>query len=395
MTTQFAKLLSFAAATEFVLVAGHGPASADQVTTLQGLLSDGYNTYVSGDIGSAGSAYTSDSEAAIAAGGNVYLQNFGDATNATANGVGLAVGGNLSMTNGSVNGATDVAGGMTATSTGLNSVNVGGSLNYQYGQINGNLNVDGNATVAGAGVGGQVSVGGAATFINAGQPTVTPAASYVSPINYAATTANIASVSQTLAATPATAGDTFGLNASGAYVFNGTQAGDNVFNVTEAQLSAMSGHQVIFNGAVAGATDVINVLDSGTISLPGNLSFGYTGTMTDNHVLVNVANATTVDLASNVSYDLSIMAPNATLVTTGGNITGSVFAANLTGDAQLNTANSGGEFAGALPSSLLPAPSAATASALPAPTFGWMTLSFALLALLVVKGRDRLGALAS
>ena len=49
-------------------------------------------------------------------------------------------------------------------------------------------------------------------------------------------------------------------------------------------------------------------------------------------------------------------------MTTGGNITGSVFAANLTGDAQLNTANSGGEFAGALPESP-PAPSAATASA--------------------------------
>ena len=44
------------------------------------------------------------------------------------------------------------------------------------------------------------------------------------------------------------------------------------------------------------------------------------------------------------------MAPNATLVTTGGNIAGSVFAANLTGQAPLNTANSGGEFAGALPS---------------------------------------------
>ena len=45
------------------------------MTTLEGLLSAGYNTYVSGDIGSAGSAYTSDSQAAIAAGGNVYLQN--------------------------------------------------------------------------------------------------------------------------------------------------------------------------------------------------------------------------------------------------------------------------------------------------------------------------------
>ncbi len=386
MTTQFGKQLGFTAAAGFVLLAGHGPASAAQVqvTTLQGLLSAGYNTYVSGDIGSAGSAYTSDSEAAVAAGGNVYLQNFGASTNATADGVGLAVGGNLSMTNGSVNGATDVAGAMTAASTGLNNVDVGGSLNYQYGQINGNLNVDGAATVIGAGVGGKVSVGGAAAFINAAQPTVASATPYVSPINYAATTANIASVSQNLAGMQTTAGDTFGQNASGAYVFNSTKAGDNVFDVTAAQFAAMSGNQVIFNGTVAGATDVINVLNSGAISLPGNLSFGYAGTMTDNMVLLNVANATTVNLASNVSYDLSIMAPNATLVTTGGNITGSVFAADLTGNAQLNTANSGGEFAGALPS-----------ASLPAPTFGWVTLSLALLAWGGVKGRDRLCALAS
>ena len=385
MTTKFGKRLRFAAAAGCVLVAGHSPALAQQapVTTLQGLLADGYNTYVSGDIGSAGSAYTSDSEAAIAAGGNVYLQNFGNFTNATANGVGLAVGGNLTMTNGSVNGATDVAGAMTAASTGLNAVNVGGSLSYQYGQINGSLNVDGAATVTGAGVAGTVSVGGAATFVNAAQPTVTPAAAYVSPINYAATTANIAAVSQTLAGMAATAGDTFGLNASGAYVFTSTVAGDNVFDVTAAQLSAMAGHQVIFNGVAAGATDIINVLDSGAISLPGNLSFAYSGTMTDNMVLMNVANATTVNLASNVSYDFSIMAPKATLATTGGNITGSVFAANLTGDAQLNTANSGGEFAGALPSAVLPAP-----------TFGWATLGLALLAWAGVRGRGRRAALA-
>ncbi|RBP05645.1 choice-of-anchor A domain-containing protein [Roseiarcus fermentans] len=392
MTTRFDKLIGTAAAAGFVLVAGYGPASAAQVqiTTLEGLLSAGYNTYVSGDIGSAGSAYTSDSQAAIAAGGNVYLQNFGASTNATANGVGLAVGGDLSMTNGSVNGVTDVAGAMTAASTGLNSVNVGGSLNYQYGQINGAVNVDGNATITGAGVGGTVSVGGKASFINAAQPTVTPAASYLSPVNYAATTANIASVSQSFAGMQTTAGDTFGRNASGAWVFNSAQAGDNVFDVTAAQFMAMSGNQVIFNGAVAGATDVINVLDSGAISLPGNLSFGYAGTMTDNMVLLNVANASTVNLAANASYDFSIMAPNATLVTSGGAITGSVFAANLTGQAPLNTANSGGEFAGALPSA-----GAAASAVLPAPPFGWVTLGLALLAWAGVSGRNRLGALAT
>ncbi len=375
----FARPIGLAAAAGCVLVAGYTPALAD-VTTLKDLLGAGYNTYISGDLGKAGSAYTSDSQGAIAVGGNVYLQNFGASTNATANGVGLAVGGSLSMTNGSVNGATDVAGGMTATSTGLKDVDVGGSLNYQYGQINGNVNVVGDATVTGAGISGKVNVGGKATFINAAQPTVGPAAPYVAPINYEATTANIGAVSQYLAGMQVTDGDKFGLNGSGAYVFTSTKAGDNVFDVTAAQFAAMSGHQVIFDGTVAGATDIINVLDFGTVSLPGNVSFSYSGTMTDDHVLLNIANATTVNLSPNAKYDFSIMAPEATLATTGGNITGSVFAENLTGGAQLDLSHAGGVFAGELPSGL------------PAPNFGWATLSLALLALIGVRGRQRLFA---
>ena len=71
--------------------------------------------------------------------------------------------------------------------------------------------------------------------------------------------------------------------------------------------------------------------------------------MTDNNVLLNMGTASTVTLASNVSYDLSILAPDATVVTTGGNVTGSLIAANLVGVAQLNLSNSGGGFTGALP----------------------------------------------
>lgn len=380
------RLIGFAGVAGFVLIASPRSAFADSapITTLQGLLSGGYDTYISGNIGTAGSAYTSDSQAPIAAGGNVYLQSFGTSTNSTANGVGLAVGGNLTLTYGSVNGTTDVAGNMTATSTGLGNVNVGGFLAYQNGQIGGNLNVVGNATVSGASVNGTVGIGGVSSFVNAPQPAITAAASYVSPIDYLATSANVAAISKTLAGMTSTAADTFGKNASGAFVFNSTVAGDNIFNVTAAQLSALSANQVLFNSNVAGATAIINVTDSGTISLPGNLSFGYTGTMTDNKVLLNIANATTVDMAANVSYDLSIMAPNATLVTTGWNITGSVFAANLLGNAQLNVANSGGGFSGLLPS-----------SSLPAPGFGWVTLGVVVLAGVTVKRRSLSGALAA
>jgi choice-of-anchor A domain-containing protein len=162
-------------------------------------------------------------------------------------------------------------------------------------------------------------------------------------------TANAAAVSSTLSGMASTAGDTFGKNAQGAYVFNSTVAGDNVFNVTAAQMAALSGNQVLFNSTVAGATDIINVVGSSSVALPGNLSFGYTGGMTDNNVLLNMGTASTVQLASNVSYDLSILAPDATVVTTGGNVTGSLIAANLLGNAQLNLSNSGGGFSGILP----------------------------------------------
>nr|WP_294511527.1 choice-of-anchor A family protein [uncultured Rhodopila sp.] len=367
---------------------GTGTAQA-QVTTLQGLLDAGYNTYVSGDIGSTSSAYTSDSQGAIAAGGNVYLSNFGASTNATAGGVGVAVGGNLTMTNGAINGAADVGGSLAATSTGLSSVNVGGSMSYLYGQVNGSVNVDGSASFTGAGVNGTVAVGGASSFVNAAQPKVAAAAPYVAPIDFASVSANAAAVSTALSGMATTAGDTFGKNAQGAYVFNSTVAGSNVFNVTAAQMAAMSGSQVLFNSTVAGATDIINVVGSGNVALPGNLSFGYTGGMTDNNVLLNMGTASTVQLASNVSYDLSILAPDATVVTTGGNVTGSLIAANLLGNAQLNLSNSGGvTFSGALPSV---SASAGTLSPAPMLPPGSSPLGLAVLAWF---GRGRLRRLA-
>jgi choice-of-anchor A domain-containing protein len=208
-------------------------------------------------------------------------------------------------------------------------------------------------------------------------------------VNFAATTANVASVSNYLSGLQTTAGDTFAKNASGACVFNSTQAGDNVFNLTQSQLSAMAGTQVLFNSTVAGATDIINVQGGGTISLAGNMSFGYEGGMTDSKVLLNVGNATTVNLASNVSYDLSIMAPNATIATTGGNITGSVFAANLTGNAQLNDPNSGATFSGALPTIIVSAsPAGGSVSPAPLPLLG--TSPIGLLAM-AWFGRRRIG----
>ena len=65
---QVVKFLGLPAAAGCVLLAGYSPASAavTQISTLQDLLSGGYNTYVSGDIGTSGSAYTSDSQAAMA-----------------------------------------------------------------------------------------------------------------------------------------------------------------------------------------------------------------------------------------------------------------------------------------------------------------------------------------
>ncbi len=340
-----------------ILWAGAGTARADSSTvqTLQGLIDAGYNIYLSGSMGSAASGYTSGSEGAIAAGGNVYLQNFGAATKSTATGgVGLAVGGNLTINSSSVNGIVDVGGNLAATSAGLGDMNVGGSMSYLNGQLRGSVNVNGNVSVMNAGISGPVAVGGAASFVNANTPaSIGKPTAYLAPVDFAATSADMAKVSTYLSAQQTTAGDSFGKNGNGVFVFNSTVAGDNVFNLTAKDLAAFSGSQVLFTSTVAGATDIINIQDSGTLSLPGNFGISYGGTMTDSKVLMNFSNATTLNVDPNVSYDLSILAPNATINTSGGNITGSVFAANLMGSEQLNTANSGGRFSGALPGAVL------------------------------------------
>ena len=324
-----------------ILWASTGTARADgsTVQTLQGLIDTGYNTYLSGNMGSAASGYTSGSQGAIAAGGNVYLQNFGAATQSTATGgVGLAVGGNLTINSGSVNGTVDV----------------GGSMSYLNGQLSGSVNVSGNVSVTNAGISGPVAVGGAASFVNANTPaSIGNPTAYLAPVNFAATSADMAKMSTYLSAQQTTAGDSFGKNGNGVFVFNSTVAGDNVFNLTAKDLAAFSGSQVLFTSTVAGATDIINIQDSGTLSLPGNFGISYGGTMTDSKVLMNFSNATTLNIDPNASYDLSILAPNATINTSGGNITGSVFAANLMGSEQLNVANSGGRFSGALPGAAL------------------------------------------
>lgn len=330
------------------------------ISTVSGLLSAGYNTYVEDNMGSAGAAYTSDSQSAIAVGGNAYLSNFGTSTNSTANGVGLAVGGNLSMTSGSVNGTTTVAGNLASTNTGFNSVSTGGNISYSSGYISGNVSAGGSATLSGVGVGGSIAAGGPVILNGSVTPASAPAA-YSAPINFAATTANLQSVSSAFATMTATAGDTM-TQTGYSTVFTATHAGTNVFDVTAAQLSAMSGSQVTFNSTVAGATDVINITDSGNVALPSNMSFAYTGTMTDNKVLLNANSATTLTMGSGVSYDLSVMAPNATLVTnSNGNFTGTVMVENLTGGAQLNLANSGTTTQVAMPAaSPAPLPMAGT-----------------------------------
>lgn len=325
----------------FLLAAAHAARAqtAAPIDTVDGLIAAGYNTYVESDLGSAQSAYTSDSQGAIAAGGNAYLTNFGASTNSTANGVGLAVGGNVSVTYGSVNGAISAGGNVSGLSAGFNNVSAGGNVNYTYGQINGSVSAAGSVALNGAGVSGPIAAGGGGTYN--GQTVQASPVSYTAPVNFAAVNADLTKISTSLATAQITAGDTLA-QTGGGFVFTATQAGQNVFDVTAAQFAAMKGSQVTFASTVAGATDVINVADSGTVALPGNMSFAYSGTMSDNKVLLNLANASTVTAGTGVSEDISIMAPNATFIgNSGGNLTGALFVQNLTGGEQLNTAQGG------------------------------------------------------
>ncbi len=285
------------------------PAKADPVMTLDQILgaNSAYNAVIFGNIGSASAAYTSDSQGSIAAGGNAYFTSF----NANANGPN---GNNPALV-------------------------VGGNLNFSNGQVNGNTYVGGVANfTGGTNVTGTLTVGGSVASAPSNRPTTVSSAQ--SPVNFSSVAASAkayaTAISQqaSLAQMAGTAGTVTGTNN---LVLTGTQAGINYFNITAQQLSQLASGSLTIKNLVAGATDIINVTGTNiTVGAPGNFGFFYTG-ITDSHVLFNFADATQLKIAN--AFDASILAPNADVSFTNGNLTGTLIANNL-----LSTQFQNGEF---------------------------------------------------
>jgi len=326
-------------------------AQSQEISSLSALLgtnSGGYNAYVLGNIGSSTSAYTSDSQGAIAAGGNVYLNSVSVDTNGINAGTAIVTGGNLTLSSGTITGSADVGG---------------------------------NATLSAATVTGSVQAQGTVSTGNMSTPTVVTGSAAATPINFSALATDTKAESISLASlaqqaqTAGTAGTVSGTNN---LTLTGTASGVNYFNLTAAQMAALSSGSLTIDNTVAGATDIISVSGSSvTVGAPGNFGFSYQGTASASSTLFDFSQASSLAIAN--SFDASILAPTATVSFTNGNLTGVLVAGNLASTPYQDGALQSAAFTGILPS----------AAPAPAPQFGASPLVGLLLAAALALGLRR------
>lgn len=333
------------------------PASASPITTLNQILGD-YYVYIGGDIGSAGTAYSStDSQGPIAVGGNAYFSSFTADGNSITTAPALTVGGNLTFSNGSIDGSAFVGGNASVQSAG-----VSGSINY-VGSTSGN-NVP--------------------TWISSHQVASIP-------LNFAATTSDLRTASTYLASTAAMSQGTTGVVTTvygNQLTLTGTSTGINYFTLTAAQLASLGSGSLTIKGP-AGSTAIINVSGVNiTIGSPGNFGISVNGGISMSDILWNFPTATSILMKS---FDGSILAPNATVTFTNGALDGSLIAASLTG------ASPGGEFDGSAYAGSLPlyVSSGGVVSNVPEPSSLMLLLGSVALAFFAARGRGHKAAAAS
>ncbi|HUN50196.1 MAG TPA: choice-of-anchor A family protein [Candidatus Sulfotelmatobacter sp.] len=280
-----------------------------------------YNVYLSGNMGSAANPYTSDSQGPMAIGGNAYLRSFSTASNTTNGVAALTVGGNLTEQSGTINGNAFV-GGTASFPTSFGGTTIKGSLNAAGG------------------------IGTAPTQVTGGTHT---GSSVTLPLPFSAVSSDLAVASQLLASETPTAGDSVQIVNGNQIKLNANAAGINYFTLTAAELANLGSASFTINAAHAGETIIINVDDSGAVTFgaPGNFGFTLNGVSAEN-VLFNLANASSVTMSS-MSLQGSLLAPDATVNFTNGNIVGSLIADNLNSVTYQDGEFEDGLFDGTLP----------------------------------------------
>lgn len=308
------------------------PVRAEAIVTLAAIAGQ-YNVFVLGSMGTSGSPYTSDSEGPMAVGGNLFLQDFTVASSSANGGPALVVGGNVTQTRGTINGAVFIGGNANFTT------NAGGTT------VNGNLNVLGTLVSAPTQVTGTTSTGAGAGPL---------------PINFQTVGDDLKAASLALATAGYTSQGLPGtvVQNGSQFTLTGTGAGINFFSMTTAQLSQLGSGSFTIN-LPAGATAIINVSgQTAQIGSPGNFGFFYNGVAAD-HVLFNFFEATTLSMQS---FDGSILAPLATVTFTNGQMNGALMAGAVNSLTYQN-----GEFHNVLFEGLLPTPPATTTQITPVP----------------------------
>jgi choice-of-anchor A domain-containing protein len=242
-----------------------------------------------------------------AVGGNANFTNLTINSNHDSlySGYGAIVGGTYSNIYATVNGGVFGFGGVTATDP----------------TINGNVGSDGNVLLSSFGtVNGSIVYGGTYTNPNT---TVTGSATHGSPadpIDFAAAATYLKNLSTTWAAI--TSNGTTSLSGS-TLTLTGSSSSLDVFTVTAAQLAASNDLEIT---APTTASVIVNVLGSAE-SLSGGLTLHG---IAEDHVIYNFSQATSLSF-SGISILGSVLAPNAAMSFSTGNIYGNLIVGSATG----------------------------------------------------------------
>jgi choice-of-anchor A domain-containing protein len=332
---------------------------------------------------------TSFSSGSVWAGGDVNWSNASIANSLYSNGsftgtsttIGkFDVAGNFSSSNATISSTSFVGGSYTGSSANLNGgIVVGKNVSLNSITSGGNVYAAGVFTVGSGSVNGSVYSGtySGPGYLNHAAWTSAPADAAVSaPIDFLAAGTQLLSVSSQLAGLAQNGTVTTPANS---LTLTGTDATQNVFNITASQLSnaLRSGSAGIIINAPAGSTVIINV--SGTTQTISSSSITLNG-VSNTQVLWNFPDATTINY-STVAWAGTLLAPVASFSGSGGNINGQIIANTISG----NTEYHNNLFAGTIT-----VPTAAAATPEPA-TLASVVGGLALIAIGLIgrKRRDR------
>lgn len=346
-----------------------GPAQAGQLTLGQAI---GYNIFTLSNFSESGT----DSQGRVAVGGNFAPTSGGSFAVATqlsdpASTYDLVVGGTYSngsiqnitgsvvlgqggtWQNASVGGTLYSGGNLTTSGTNatVGGLVVNGNFNTSSITLNGNAYVSGTFTSSSAGGSGTVYAGtySGPGYQSHGAYNAGSAPSVPTPINFTTAATSLDQLTTQLGAL--TANGTVNAT-SNSLTLTGSDANQNVFNITAAQLNAAvaSGAAGITINAPSSSTVIINVSGTTISALSSQITLD---NVAGTNVLWNFSNATAFN-TTNFAWWGSVLAPYATFTGSSGQFNGQLIASVVTGSTEFHD---DAMFAGTITTTATPEPS--------------------------------------